>query len=95
VIDCIWAGHKSESDMDVKQAVKTAKDWIRNVLGEEGVTNVGLEEVNFDDEKHSWLITIGFSRPWNSTRNAFTAISGEPVLDAGYEAVNFNHYRNL
>jgi hypothetical protein len=63
--------------MDVKEAVRIAKDWVISILSEEGVSNVGLEEVNFDDEKHSWLITMGFSRPWNSTRNAFTAISGE------------------
>ena len=26
---------------------------------------VGLEEVEFDDESDQWLITIGFSRPWD------------------------------
>jgi hypothetical protein len=81
------AGEETESNMDVKEAVKIAKDWVTSVLGEEGVSNVGLEEVNFDDEKHSWLIPIGFSRPWNSTRNAFTAISGEPVPRRTYRTI--------
>jgi hypothetical protein len=73
--------------MDVKQAVKIAKDWVTSVLGDEGVINLGLEEVNFDEEKHSWLITIGFSRPWNSIRNAFTTISGESAPGRTYRII--------
>ncbi|MGA2409991.1 MAG: hypothetical protein ABSG46_06315 [Candidatus Binataceae bacterium] len=74
--------------LNVKEAVKIAKDWVVAVLAEEGVSNVGLEEVNFDDAKQSWLITIGFSRPWNSIRNAFTAISGEPAPSRTYRIIS-------
>jgi hypothetical protein len=73
--------------MDVTQAVKIAKGWVTNVLGDEGVLNLGLEEVNFDENKHTWLITLGFSRPWNSTKNAFTAISGESAPDRTYRVI--------
>ena len=68
--------------MDVKAAVGNAKQWLANVLQDEGVSNVGLEEVEFDREHGLWLITLGFSRPWNTARNAFTAISGEPARRA-------------
>jgi len=73
--------------VDVKTAVGNAKQWLANVLQEEGVTNVGLEEVEFDEEHGLWLITLGFSRPWNSVKNAFTAISGEPAARRAYRVI--------
>ena len=73
--------------MDVKTAVGNAKQWLASVLQEEGVSNVGLEEVEFDQEHDMWLITLGFSRPWNSVRNAFTAISGEPAPKRAYRII--------
>ena len=53
--------------MDVKEAVRTAKQYIKDLFinEDEGITNVGLEEVVFDDRKHAWKVTIGFSRAWN------------------------------
>ena len=59
--------------MDVKQAVQVAKDQIIILFGEEEIMNVGLEEVELDDEGH-WRITIGFSRPWD--RNVGSVLSG-------------------
>ena len=73
--------------MDVKQAVKTAKDWVSEVLGEEGISNVGLEEVKFDEMKDSWLITIGFSRPWNANKNAMALLGGIPSIARSYRVI--------
>lgn len=73
--------------MDVKSAVDTAKRWLVEVLRDENPTNVGLEEVEFDEGQGVWLITLGFSRPWNTTRNAFTAISGEPAVRRAYRVI--------
>ncbi len=56
--------------MDVKEAVRTAKDYIGELFAGEEITYVGLEEVVFEEESDSWKITIGFSRPWNN-RSAF------------------------
>lgn len=47
----------------VKQVVAIAKAWIADVLGTDGLQNVRLEEVRFDDERQVWLVTIGFMRP--------------------------------
>lgn len=52
--------------MDVKEAVRTAKHWVLDVLDDEKPANLGLEEVEFDDSAGQWKITVGFSRPWNS-----------------------------
>lgn len=51
--------------MDVKQAVQEAKSHILYLFGEEGVTNLGLEEVDFDADAQAWTVTVGFSRPWD------------------------------
>lgn len=54
--------------MKVREAVTKAKDYIRDLYTDEDIRFVGLEEVEFDDEgqDHSWRITIGFARPWDS-----------------------------
>jgi hypothetical protein len=54
--------------MDVKEAISTAKRYVEDVYADEGVTNLGLEEVEYDAEAGSWLVTLGFSRPWNTPR---------------------------
>ena len=58
--------------MDVKEAVKTAKEYLTDLYDGEQITNVGLEEVVFEDGSNSWKITIGFSRPWDH-KNALVA----------------------
>ncbi len=51
--------------MDVKEAVGTAKKYVDDLFANESIANVGLEEVAFDDTKHAWKVTVGFSRTWN------------------------------
>ena len=58
--------------MEVKQAVEVAKHYIAELFGDEGITNLGLEEV--EGKGSYWHITIGFSRPWDSSVG--TVLSG-------------------
>ncbi|HWA23561.1 MAG TPA: hypothetical protein VG735_14295 [Caulobacterales bacterium] len=51
--------------MDVKTAVALAKDYIKQIFAEEGIGDLGLEEVMFDDRQGVWQITLGFSRAWD------------------------------
>ena len=51
--------------MDVKEVVKAAKDYITDVFADEGISEVGLEEVEFDLVSRDWKITIGFVRGWD------------------------------
>ena len=60
--------------MDVKEAVRTAKQYLVDIYDGENITDVGLEEAVFDDESDSWNITIGFSRPWDTRNNVVTAL---------------------
>ena len=50
--------------MDVKQAVRTAINYVKEVFAEEELTNLGLEEVEYVPERGEWRVTVGFSRPW-------------------------------
>lgn len=52
-------------EIDVKEAVTIAKSFVAEVLSEEKPYNIGLEEVEFDEASSTWLVTIGFSRPWD------------------------------
>ena len=51
--------------MEVKEAVQLAKRFIIDMFGDEQISNVGLEEVDFDSKNKVWYVTIGFSRPWD------------------------------
>ena len=55
--------------MDVRGAVQRAREFVEDLLQDEGITDVGLEEVVFDDESNEWKVTIGFSRPWDLQRS--------------------------
>jgi hypothetical protein len=50
--------------MDVKEIVARAKQYIIELFADQGLINLGLEEVDYDDAKDQWHITIGFSRDW-------------------------------
>jgi len=64
-----------QSRIDVKEAVRAAKAFVADILAAEKVTNIGLEEVKLDED--DWLVTVGFSRPWdypNQKEPAYEAI---------------------
>ncbi len=63
--------------MDVKAAVALAKQQISDLFADEGIKNLGLEEVEYDDAEGIWQVTIGFSRPWDEPRNALAALAGQ------------------
>lgn len=51
--------------MEVRQAVRTATEYVRQAFSGEKISNLGLEEVEYVPDRSEWLITVGFSRPWN------------------------------
>jgi hypothetical protein len=54
--------------MEANEAIKEAKAKLQSYFEEEGISNLGLEEVDFSHEDQEWRITLGFSRPWNEYR---------------------------
>lgn len=64
--------------MDVKAAVQSALQYVSDLFLPESISNVGLEEVEFDDATNQWLVTVGFSRPWDYPKNALANSAGVP-----------------
>lgn len=73
--------------MNVKDAVKHAKSYVADLFEDESLTSLGLEEVEHDDQAGVWRVTVGFSRPWNTTRNALTALTGDPAVRRVFRVV--------
>jgi hypothetical protein len=73
--------------MDVKEAVRSAKRWVLDVMDDEHPANLGLEEVEYNDKEALWRITLGFSRPWNSSRGALASMSGEALQKRAYRTI--------
>jgi hypothetical protein len=65
--------------MDVKNAVTLAVKQIGELFEHEKISNLGLEEVEFDPGVNEWRVTIGFSRPWDypQNMNALAALAGQ------------------
>ncbi len=74
--------------MDVKEAVRTAKEYIAELFTDETITNIGLEEVEFNDTSNNWEVTIGFSRSW--AINALVATLSHQPPTRSYKLVCIN-----
>jgi hypothetical protein len=55
--------------MDAKAAAGLAKDHISYLFEQEGLSNLGLEEVEYDDTRGQWRVTVGFSRSWDQSKH--------------------------
>ena len=73
--------------MDVKEAVRSAKDYLAELYVDEEVVNVGLEEVRFDYDSDKWFVTIGFSRPWDRKHPLVGALSEAGRPDRSYKEI--------
>ena len=64
--------------MDVKEAVRAAKEYVNEVFAGENVRHVSLEEVLFDESENAWKVTIGFFRAWDDSRDTGARLLGLP-----------------
>lgn len=84
--------------MDVKQAIAVAKKYVQDIMADEQLSNIGLEEVEFDENLSEWHITIGFSRPWNKPLTAAQKMLGlqpEPLLKRSYKIVTVSSHGDV
>ena len=70
--------------MKAQEAVRIAKDFVAELFAEEDPINIGLEELEYDRSERSWMVTVGFSRPWN-VRSGL--IPGATPPDRAYKRV--------
>ena len=75
--------------MDVKEAAKLAKEYVTDLFAEEGISNVGLEEIVFRDDEY-WDVTVGFSRPWDHGGLA-TITLGQTSLRRSYKVLRIDN----
>ena len=80
-----------ETAMDVKEAAKLAKDYVADLFEEEGIGNVGLEEIESKrgPDDRLWVVTVGFSRPWDQGGLA-TITLGQRGLRRSYKVLSIN-----
>ena len=63
--------------MNVKEAVKLSVEHVSDLFEHEKITNLGLEEIEFDVDMNEWVVTVGFSRPWDYPQNTLAALAGQ------------------
>lgn len=75
--------------LNAREAGRKAKQHIAELLSDENITEIGLEEIEYEDDQSVWLVTVGFFRPWHKgveERN----ILGEPRLSRSYKVVRLD-----
>ena len=78
--------------MDAKEAIARAKAYVMEVFSGEGISNLGLEEIFFDDASNSWDVTVGFSRPWDIVgNNAITSLVGNTSSRRSYKTLRISN----
>ena len=76
--------------MQVKAAVQTALEHVKSLYESESLSNLGLEEVEFDEESERWLVTVGFSRPWDYPQNRIAELAGTNVPKRSFKSVHID-----
>jgi hypothetical protein len=77
----------AESIVDVKQAIATARDYLRAIFSDEPISDLRLEEVEFDKPDDAWLITFGLLRPSDEKAAQWGAFTGASQLKRTYKVV--------
>ena len=82
-----------EIAVDVKEAARLAKEYVTDLFSEEGISNVGLEEIE-QKSNRVWEVTVGFSRPWD--QGALATISlGQKGLRRSYKVLRIDQSGNI
>ena len=66
--------------MEVKDAVNKALTFVADAFSDEELSNLGLEEVMYDELEERWKITVGFSRPWDYPKHTIATISNPSLM---------------
>ncbi len=78
--------------MEVKEAALLAKNYVSDLFADEHITEIALEEVDFDHDSNTWRITIGFLHP----AHAKTLLADQTTspwlrpLERSYKVVHIN-----
>ena len=71
--------------MEVKEAIRTALNYVSDIYSAEKVSHIGLEEVEYDELNSQWNVTVGFARSWDfppkSLIGTFAGLSEDPQVE--------------
>lgn len=73
--------------MEAQEVVGKAKEFIQELFVKEGISNLGLEEIEFDEAAGAWSITVGFSRPWEMPQSAIAAVAHQMRPPRDYKII--------
>lgn len=77
--------------MEAQSVIAIAKGHVKDIFADEDVVNIGLEELDYDQAKGIWKVTIGFSRPWDAnTPNMLNNALNVPPLRRTYKIVTID-----
>lgn len=81
--------------MAAREAVRRALELAKEIFADERISNLGVEEVDYDAGRKAWLITVGFSRPWDYRKKEASAMAwANPLLQsADYEPQPAREYK--
>ena len=80
----------ARAKMDVKDAARMAKEYVVGLFAEEQIRDVAIEEAKFQHGANTWLITVGFFRPWHQGATKEYPFDKDRNLMRSYKAVRIN-----
>ncbi len=77
--------------IDVKEAVKIATGYMRDLYEADDIPNLLLEEVELSEDEKSWLVTLGFTREFLKPSPLAIAVTNDsPREIRAYKVVRLN-----
>ena len=80
----------ARAKMNVKDAARMAKEHIAELLAGEQIRDIAIEETKFQHGANTWLITVGFFRPWHQGITREIPFDEDRNLLRSYKAVRIN-----
>lgn len=74
--------------MDRVEAVQAAKEYAKELFADEHISEILLEELNFDPDKDEWLITVSFAHTRPTPQATTPLARGRLFGDRQYKVVH-------
>ena len=75
--------------MRVEEAIANAKTFFQKVFAEEQISQVRLEEVEYDEADHAWLVTLSAVQP-SASVDRWTALADKSGHQRSYKTVKID-----
>lgn len=75
---------ESRSIIDVRQAARIARDYVKHVFTDEAISGIQLEEIELSEDEKYWYVTIGFDTNRLAEETSFGGIVTYPFGKSKY-----------